>query len=965
MLFIRVFSILCLSIAAVLGAQPSAPASVSAGVTACSQVAVSWSAVSANPSVTGYKIYRNGTCIFTNGTTLTYADSNLLPTGYAYQISTLNKNGESPLSTSVGSVSPCSDVTAPQTPSGLAASATNYSQVNLSWHAASDIPGNSYETVSGVVGYRVYRDGAFIIQTAGTSATDSGLNDSSTYGYTVSALDGTGNESVVSSSVSATTLPAAPATNVKLALDQGTAMLTWNGTPGVLYQPLSAPNFLGPWTAVDVPTTNFSSASLAIAPTASFKVIPFSQTAAYKGSAPTSSKDKAPPTIPSNLTAAATSCSQVNLSWTASVDQGTKVGGTTYTSGLASYTIYRNNVSLKVVVAPATTYSDTTVAPSTSYTYTVAATDNAGNTSAKSSPANVAVPSCSGPCTSIINLSSSPSGGGTTSGGGTFSCGSVVTVAATPNAGYSFVSWTQNGNVVSGSASYTFTANASVTLVANFSQITYTISTSASPSAGGTTSGGGIYGSGSSVTVTATPNAGYNFVNWTENGNLVSSSANYTFTASANRTLLANFVPSGAPGQLQWVTNSSAVAGNNAIQLALAADHAGNVVGVGKFAGTANFGTGPLSTASSVDYNGVIVKYDSQGHPLWARQIGNALSSIGGDAVTGVAIDSQNNIIVIGYFSLSVDFGGTILTPGGSRPNIFVAKYGTNNTLSWVKKFGGTSDDRGLAVAVGPNDDVYVTAEFTSYTVDFGGTVLTNADTYDGVVLKLWGNTGSWGTAGNTAWATRISGQTLNFPYAIAVDRFGDAVVAGNFAGGNLAKVSGTNGAIQWVKPTGGTGNGVATDPGNGNIIVTGGNGGIFLSAFDPSGQTNLWTITTGSGSDAGTAISVDANGNLAVTGKAFDGIYFGGTQMLLGNGQYNAFLATFTLSGNSAAVYQWGKYFGYNSATAQSGGTGVAIDSLGHVIMGGSMSGTIDFGGASISVPSGYNAAFTAQYSR
>ena len=151
-----------------------------------------------------------------------------------------------------------------------------------------------------------------------------------------------------------------------------------------------------------------------------------------------------------------------------------------------------------------------------------------------------------------ISTSASPSAGGTTSGGGSKSCGSSVTVTATPNACYSFVNWTEGGTPVSSSASYTFTASANRTLVANFSQFSYTISTSASPSAGGTTSGGGSKTCGSSVTVMATPNACYNFVNWTEGGTPVSSSASYTFTASANRTLVANF------SQISYTISTSA-----------------------------------------------------------------------------------------------------------------------------------------------------------------------------------------------------------------------------------------------------------------------------------------------------------------------------------------------------------------------------------------------------------------------
>lgn len=42
--------------------------------------------------------------------------------------------------------------------------------------------------------------------------------------------------------------------------------------------------------------------------------------------------------------------------------------------------------------------------------------------------------------------------------------------------------------------------------------------------------------------VTATANDGYSFVNWTENGTVVSTDASYTFTVTSDRELVANFV---------------------------------------------------------------------------------------------------------------------------------------------------------------------------------------------------------------------------------------------------------------------------------------------------------------------------------------------------------------------------------------------------------------------------------------
>jgi hypothetical protein len=69
----------------------------------------------------------------------------------------------------------------------------------------------------------------------------------------------------------------------------------------------------------------------------------------------------------------------------------------------------------------------------------------------------------------------------------------------------------------------------------------YTIKLSASPSADGTVSGAGTFVGGTSQTVMATPATGHSFVHWTKGGTVVSASASYTFTLSANVTLVADF----------------------------------------------------------------------------------------------------------------------------------------------------------------------------------------------------------------------------------------------------------------------------------------------------------------------------------------------------------------------------------------------------------------------------------------
>ena len=142
----------------------------------------------------------------------------------------------------------------------------------------------------------------------------------------------------------------------------------------------------------------------------------------------------------------------------------------------------------------------------------------------------------------IISTSSAPTAGGTTSGSGTYNYSTPVTVTAIANSNWTFLNWTENGNVVSTIPAYSFTVNSNRSLVANFTQLpTFLITTASSPADGGATAGGGNYYSGQSATVTATANTGYNFTNWTENGNVVSTNPSYSFTVSVAKNLVANF----------------------------------------------------------------------------------------------------------------------------------------------------------------------------------------------------------------------------------------------------------------------------------------------------------------------------------------------------------------------------------------------------------------------------------------
>ena len=147
---------------------------------------------------------------------------------------------------------------------------------------------------------------------------------------------------------------------------------------------------------------------------------------------------------------------------------------------------------------------------------------------------------------------------GIISGAGTYSQGDTVTLTATANEGYKFINWTENGDVVSEEAEYSFEITKDRNLVANFEEIedpenpggnepddedetTCTITAVANPEEAGTVSGTGTYLKDMTVTLTATANEGYKFVNWTENGVINSTTAEYSFVIAKDRNLVANF----------------------------------------------------------------------------------------------------------------------------------------------------------------------------------------------------------------------------------------------------------------------------------------------------------------------------------------------------------------------------------------------------------------------------------------
>lgn len=134
-----------------------------------------------------------------------------------------------------------------------------------------------------------------------------------------------------------------------------------------------------------------------------------------------------------------------------------------------------------------------------------------------------------------INITVNNANFGSATGSGVYHYGDQVTATATPATGYQFVRWSNNETA----NPYTFEAQGDLTLIATFAAQAveyYTVTASSEDAAMGEVTGGGVYTSGSTATLTAVPSTGYHFVAWndgnTDNPRTVTVTSDTTLSAS-------------------------------------------------------------------------------------------------------------------------------------------------------------------------------------------------------------------------------------------------------------------------------------------------------------------------------------------------------------------------------------------------------------------------------------------------
>jgi hypothetical protein len=146
-----------------------------------------------------------------------------------------------------------------------------------------------------------------------------------------------------------------------------------------------------------------------------------------------------------------------------------------------------------------------------------------------------------------------------------------------------------------------------------------------------------------------------------------------------------------------------------------------------------DFGGGYLDAPNGY-YNAYVAKLDGNGTHLWSKSLGGTSN----DEAHGVAVDPSDDVVLTGFVTGTVDLGAGPAS-GSASSDVFVVKYSPAGLYQWSRRFGGTGQDMGHGIATDPDGNVMVVGAFTG-TVDFGSGALTApgvANATDAFAVKL------------------------------------------------------------------------------------------------------------------------------------------------------------------------------------------------------------------------------------
>jgi hypothetical protein len=262
----------------------------------------------------------------------------------------------------------------------------------------------------------------------------------------------------------------------------------------------------------------------------------------------------------------------------------------------------------------------------------------------------------------------------------------------------------------------------------------------------------------------------------------------------------------------------------------------GNVAATGGFAGTADFGTGAITSAGADDV--WVAVYDATGKPLWSKIFGDSREQFG----KSIAYAPGSDLIAItGAAAGTIDFGDGAQHSAGDL-DFFVVELDPTGGIHWSTLVGDPLEQRGQMVTVDSGGNVLAVGHFAG-SMKFGALpVLQSAGGFDAFVAKF-------DSHGGAAWARSWGDAADQFARGVAADGAQNVVVTGWLAG--------------------------SMDIGTKQLTSAGLND-VFLVKLDPSGST-LWGSSYGDAADQrSNGIAVDLSAAIGLTGQEQGSIDFG-----------------------------------------------------------------------------------------
>lgn len=261
-------------------ARPSAPPSAPTGLTVSDRtptsVTLTWSGQEEHGDVTGYDVSVDGRRDATTADTTATVTGLVCGTTHTFAVNAFDPSGAASdpvsLTASTAPCPPVADDTPPTTPTGLVTSDATETSLTLAWSASSDDVG--------VAGYDVYRDGATVAETSGTSTSLTDLPCGTSFDLEVDAYDAAGNRSpkaalsAFTDACATTTTTTTPTTTSAPTTTTSPGTTTTAGGTGGATVFLSPTGSDGGTCSADDPCLTFARAYLAARPGDTVQVAP-------------------------------------------------------------------------------------------------------------------------------------------------------------------------------------------------------------------------------------------------------------------------------------------------------------------------------------------------------------------------------------------------------------------------------------------------------------------------------------------------------------------------------------------------------------------------------------------------------------------------------------------------------------------------------------------------------------------